>query len=207
MKRIFVILVFVLILQYVSGCVVLEDRNSITFQENSQYVLKPITCKSFFGCQPKEAEQVLINSYWAEGHFQSAIVDEKGNLILTLSKEDIEHWSNYINQLIQKRSELDAGDGCRFIVDDDYKSIESHVTKELYPAAGYNIGYISIFCGIMQMLNGNDFNNWYVDIKMFDVETEILIQESRFPVEKFEVSNEDWDRALNSAESNTTDGQ
>lgn len=198
-KGVILLLIGVILLSF-AGCGLPIDIDSLSISKNSQYVLEPKTCKTLIGGTPAEAETVLANSHWVEGHFQSAVEDEEGNLVLTLSKKDKEHWENHINQVINNRIELDAADGYKFIVGDDYKSIETHTTKEVYLADGYNIMRISLFCGIMQMLNGEDINNWYIDIKMVDLETGALIKEVRFPENNLNVTDEDWERALNGAE-------
>lgn len=206
MKRKFVVLI-ILVLCLLIGYENSKKDNLIYALEENQYIFKPQTCKNFFGCNPAEASDVLKNSYWVQGHYQSAVEDEMGNFVLTLSEEDKEHWRNYISQLIQKRSELDASEGYQFLVSNDYKSIESHTTREVYLAAGFNIIDISAFCGLMQMLNGEDINNWYVDVKMVDLDTGIVIAEAKIPKETVKVNDEDWDRALNNAEGNSTNGQ
>ena len=55
--------------------------------------------------------------------------------------------------------------------------------------------------GIMQMLNGTDPNEWYVDITVKDVETGITIKTGRLPDDgSFSLNEEDWDKALGSVE-------
>lgn len=200
MKKIKMILFLVIVVFLIVGCNGNTSQNATDGSEDKEYILNAKTCQTFMGCSPNEANKALKESNWVQGHFQSAKVDERGNLVLVLSDEDIEHWKNYINQLFEKKSTAEEADGFKFLVDDDYKCIETYVNKEVYSAAGFSLTFMSVYCGIMQMLNGEDPNEWYVDLKMYDVKTEILITEARFPDESMSVNDEDWDRALKNAE-------
>lgn len=172
-----------------------ENNPSIVLSGDHQYVLSVKTCNTFFRCKPEEAEQSLNAYGWTVGRFQSAVEDENGNLVLTLSDSDVEYWKNYIDEEIKDRYRLNALDGCLFIVTDSYHKIEAQTKRELYMADGFNISYISLYCGIMQMLNGENPNEWYVDIEMIDVESGKTVKTGRVP-STFTVTDEDWDKAL-----------
>lgn len=200
MKKIKIIVILFVLAFLMVGCDNDNKKEITKNSENKEYVLNAKTCKTLMGCSPDEANKTLKESYWVQGHFQSAKVDERGNLVLVLSDEDIEHWKNHINQLFEKKSTAEETDGFKFLVDDDYKCIETYVNKEVYSAAGFDLIFMSVYCGIMQMLNGENPNEWYVDLRMYDVETETLIAEARFPDESMSVNDEDWDRALKNGE-------
>ncbi len=180
-----------------------KGKDSTQVYESGQtYILSSSACRSVFGLEPNQMESALMRADWSNGHFQSAKQNEEGNLVLVLSEEDIEHWKQYFNDIIQTREEIDAADGYLFSVSEDYKHIETDATKEDFHIAVLNMGYIAAYCGVMQMLNGEDMETWYVDLKLFDHETSVLIDECRFPQSNFEVSEEEWDAALQNVEQN-----
>ena len=96
---------------------------------------------------------------------------------------------------MEKYQELRKVDGLKFEINESYTSLTYYTTKELFFSSGLTMTRITGYCSIMQMLNGNDPNTWYVDIAMADVETGKIVKQGRVPDDgEFEVTAEDWDR-------------
>ena len=169
---------------------------------NEIYIIDSKNCRTLFFCSPEKAEIVLEDSEFCDGHFQYAKEDNNGNLVLILSQEDKEYWRKYIDDSIEIRKEASAESGIEFTVSENYKRIDVYTTRDLFGISGFNLTIYSTYCGIMQVLDGVESDEWYVDERMYDVETRVLIDEARFPQEGMSVDIEEWDAAIEKAEQN-----
>ena len=64
--------------------------------------------------------------------------------------------------------------------------------------AEMEIQMAGIWCATMQMLNGEDPNEWWIDIKIIDLESGNVVKEWKdFPRknEGNKITKEDWERA------------
>ena len=194
MKKYIAFMLTIVLLLCSTGC------SSIALQNNNhEFIITPKRCNSLFSCNPNEVRDAFEHSPWIEGHFVSATENEDGNLLLVLSDSDIRFWKAYIEKKIEKYHELSKVDGLRFELNESYTSLTYYSTKELMLAVGWTMTEIALYCGLMQMLNGDDPNTWYVDVAMADVETGKIVGQGRIPDEEFNVSSEDWDRVLGEA--------
>lgn len=174
----------------------IKTEKTITIvSDYHEFMFTAENCDMFFSCKPWEASLKLNSGGWTTGRFRSAVVDKDGNLVITLSDSDLEYWKSYIDSIIEKRSELDELDGCPFIVKDEYHSIEVRSKKEYLLADTFNITYISGYCGIMQILNGENLSDWYVDVEIIDVGSGKTVKTGQMP-NSFKVSMDDWDKVL-----------
>lgn len=172
-----------------------ENKPTTVVSDYHEYMFTEENCGMFFNCKPEEASIKLNSGGWTTGNFRLAEVDKDGNLVITLSDSDLEYWKSHIDSIIEKRSELDELDGCPFNVKDDYHSIEVRSKKDYLFVDVFNITYISGYCGIMQILNGENPTGWYVDIKIIDVDSGKTVKTGQMP-NSFDVSKEDWDKVL-----------
>ena len=194
MKR---ILVSVLVLALLfCGCSMQQAQED---QRNwTTYVINDKTCRAVYSCTPEENVQTMDDSDWIRGHYRDASVDEDGNFVLTLSEDDIAHWKKEMEENFARVRKAAEDSECSLEIGDDYHSITSTVPEEYAFEASIDVYTSVLWCATMQMLNGEDPNEWWVDIKYVDIETGNTVLECKdFPrtSKDFSVNLEDWEKA------------
>ena len=194
MKR---ILVSVLVLALLfCGCSMQQAQEE---QKNwTTYVINDKTCRAVYSCTPEENVQTMDDSDWIRGHYRDASVDEEGNFVLTLSEDDIAHWKKEMEENFARVRKAAEDSECSLEIGDDYHSIISTIPEKYAFEAGMDVYFSTIWCATMQMLNGEDPNEWWVDIKYVDIETGNTVLECKdFPrtSKDFSVNLEDWEKA------------
>ena len=182
----------ILILVTLSVCIGCE------LQEHT-YIISERTCNTMFSHPPEEWEEVANISYWIQGEYVSADVDEEGNLVLVLNDKHIAHWKRELTESIktQQDAEKRDGEGYGFEYDETYMTLISNADREVSIGDIIGLGILVPEFAIMQMLNGADPNEWHVDITVKDVETGITVKTGRVPDDgSFGLFDEDWDKAL-----------
>jgi len=192
MRKILTILfVFVSILAF-TGC---------SGGEEHTYVVPPKACNTLFSNSPEDVVLFKDESPWIDGNYVSMEEDEDGNLVIVLNDKHVEHWREEILDIFKKINEADAQYGLGVYLSEDYTEMKYYTNKDVYDVSAIGIGLIFPYCGILQMLDGVDPNEWYVDIKVIDVDTGITVKEGRLPDDKkFGVKKEDWEKAIGTAE-------
>ena len=193
MKKVVSVILILVTLSICIGC---------ELQEHT-YIISERTCNTMFSHPPEEWEEVANISYWIQGEYVSADVDEEGNLVLVLNDKHIWHWKRYIEEDLKKMLEADKRDGEEygFIINEDYTELIYMTDRSFYFGSMIKLGYLIPYCGIMQMLIGIDPNEWHVDIIFKDGKTGITIKTGRVPDDgSFGITAEDWDKALGPAE-------
>ena len=194
MKR---ILVSVLVLALLfCGCSMKQAQEE---QKNwTTYVINDETCRAVYSAPPEEAVTKISKSEWVGGHYRDASVDEEGNFVLTLSEDDIAHWKKEMEENFARVRKAAEDSECSLEIGDDYHSIISTIPEKYAFEAGTDVYFSTIWCATMQMLNGEDPNEWWVDIKYVDIETGNTVLECKdFPrtSKDFSVNLEDWEKA------------
>ena len=194
MKR---ILVSVLVLALLfCGCSMKQAQEE---QKNwTTYVINSDTCMAVYSAPPEEAVTKISKSEWVGGHYRDASVDEDGNFVLTLSEDDIAHWKKEMEENFARVRKAAEDSECSLEIGDDYHSIISTIPEKYAFEAGMDVYFSTIWCATMQMLNGEDPNEWWVDIKYVDIETGNTVLECKdFPrtSKDFSVNLEDWEKA------------
>ena len=194
MKR---ILVSVLVLALLfCGCSMQQAQEE---QKNwTTYVINDKTCRAVYSCTPEENVQTMDDSDWIRGHYRDASVDEEGNFVLTLSEDDIAHWKKEMEENFARVRKAAEDSECSLEIGDDYHSIISTIPEKYAFEAGMDVYFSTIWCATMQMLNGEDPNEWWVDIKYVDIESGNTVLECKdFPrtSKDFSVNLEDWEKA------------
>ena len=193
MKKVVSAILILVTLSICIGCEVQEHT----------YIISERTCNTMFGHPPEEWEEVANISYWIQGEYVSADVDEEGNLVLVLNDKHIAHWKRELTESIktQQDAEKRDGEGYGFEYDETYTTLIYSTDREIYFGVFISFGFLIPDFATMQMLNGADPNEWYVDITVKDVETGITIKTGRVPDDgSFGITAEDWDKALGPAE-------
>ena len=179
--------------------IMLASLCSCKLQEHT-YVISNNSCVCMFGITPEEMEAEKDDSPWVGDNYVSMEVDEEGNLVLVLNDKHIWHWKRYIEEELKIMREVykKAGVEYGFIISEDYTELTYMTDRSFYFGSFVKLGFLIPDCSIMQMLNGTDPNEWYVDITVKDVETGITIKTGRFSNEEssFGLNAEDWDKAL-----------
>ena len=191
------ILVSVLVLALLfCGCSMQQAQED---QRNwTTYVINSDTCMAVYSCTPEENVQTMDDSDWIRGHYRDASVDEEGNFVLTLSEDDIAHWKKEMEENFARVRKAAEDSECSLEIGDDYHSITSTVPEEYAFEASIDVYTSVLWCATMQMLNGEDPNEWWVDIKYVDIETGNTVLECKdFPrtSKDFSVNLEDWEKA------------
>ena len=191
------ILVSVLVLTLLfCGCSMQQAQED---QKNwTTYVINSDTCMAVYSCTPEENVQTMDDSDWIRGHYRDASVDEDGNFVLTLSEDDIAHWKKEMEENFARVRKAAEDSECSLEIGDDYHSITSTVPEEYAFEASIDVYTSVLWCATMQMLNGEDPNEWWVDIKYVDIETGNTVLECKdFPrtSKDFSVNLEDWEKA------------
>ena len=194
MKR---ILVSVLVLALLfCGCSMKQAQEE---QKNwTTYVINSDTCMAVYSAPPEEAITKISKSEWVGGHYRDASVDEDGNFVLTLSEDDIAHWKKEMEENFARVRKAAEDSECSLDIGEDYHSITSTVPEEYAFEASIDVYTSVLWCATMQMLNGEDPNEWWVDIKYVDIETGNTVLECKdFPrtSKDFSVNLEDWEKA------------
>ena len=194
MKR---ILVSVLVLALLfCGCSMKQAQEE---QKNwTTYVINDKTCRAVYSCTPEENVQTMDDSDWIRGHYRDASVDEDGNFVLTLSEDDIAHWKKEMEENFARVRKAAEDSECSLEIGDDYHSIISTIPEKYAFEAGMDVYFSTIWCATMQMLNGEDPNEWWVDIKYVDIETGNTVLECKdFPrtSREYNLKAEDWEKA------------
>ena len=194
MKR---ILVSVLALALLfCGCSMKQAQEE---QKNwTTYVINDKTCRAVYSCTPEENVQTMDDSDWIRGHYRDASVDEEGNFVLTLSEDDIAHWKKEMEENFARVRKAAEDSECSLEIGDDYHSIISTIPEKYAFEAGMDVYFSTIWCATMQMLNGEDPNEWWVDIKYVDIETGNTVLECKdFPrtSREYNLKAEDWEKA------------
>ena len=167
--------------------------------EEHTYIIPERRCVAMFGCTPDVALESIDESYWIQGEYVSAEVDEEGNLVLVLNDKNIRHWKKELQEGIETKYNADKrdGEGYGFEYDETYSAITDHTDRKIYGGVVIAFGFLIPEFGIMQMLNGTDPSQWYVDITVKDVETGTTIKTGRMPDDvSFELNREDWEKTL-----------
>ncbi len=148
MKKIVSAILILVTLSICIGCEVQEHT----------YIISERTCNTMFSHPPEEWEEVANISYWIQGEYVSADVDEEGNLVLVLNDKHIWHWKRYIEEDLKKMLEADKRDGEEygFIINEDYTELIYMTDRSFYFGSMIKLGYLIPYCGIMQMLIGID---------------------------------------------------
>ncbi len=172
-----------------------EETQQDSFEEQEySYTLSVDTCKSLFQCMPDDAKDSFERSNWINGHYRS-VKTENDYLVLVLSESDIDYWKDYIDSFIKNRSDLDASEGDLFDVSDNYHKMVVYSKYEVYPAAVFNMTYIIPLCGIYQMLNGENPDEWNVKIELYETESGRLVKEGVMQNgATFSVGPQDWEK-------------
>ena len=189
MKKVVSVILIIVTLSICIGCEIQEHT----------YIISERTCNTMFSHPPEEWEEVANISYWIQGEYVSADVDEEGNLVLVLNDKHIAHWKRYIEEDLKKMLEADKRDGEEygFIISEDYTELTYMTDRSFYFGSMVKLGYLIPYCGIMQMLTGIDPNEWHVDIIFKYWKTGITIKTGRVPDDgSFGLFDEDWDKAL-----------
>ena len=191
------ILVSVLVLALLfCGCSMQQAQEE---QENwTTYVINDKTCRAVYSCTPEENVQTMDDSDWIRGHYRDASVDEEGNFVLTLSEDDIAHWKKEMEENFARVRKAAEDSECSLEIGDDYHSIISTIPEKYAFEAGMDVYFSTIWCATMQMLNGEDPNEWWVDIKYVDIETGNTVLECKdFPrtSREYNLKAEDWEKA------------
>ena len=194
MKR---ILVSVLVLALLfCGCSMQQAQEE---QKNwTTYVINDKTCRAVYSAPPKEAITKISKSEWVGWHYRDASVDEDGNFVLTLSEDDIVHWKKEMEENFARVRKAAEDSECSLDIGEDYHSIISTIPEKYAFEAGMEIQMASLWCATMQMLNGEDPNEWWVDIKYVDIETGNTVLECKdFPrtSREYNLKAEDWEKA------------
>ena len=171
--------------------------------EEHTYIIPKDRCPWLFGATPEEMEEGKDDSPWVGDNYVSISVDEEGNLVLVLNDKHIKHWKKELKEgfTIQQNAEKRDGEGYGFEYDETYTSLIYYTDEEIYGGTIIGIPILISGFGIMQMLNGTDPGQWYVDITVKDVETGTTIKTGRMPDDvSFELTVEDWEKALGSEE-------
>ena len=191
------ILVSVLVLTLLfCGCSMQQAQED---QKNwTTYVINSDTCMAVYSCTPEENVQTMDDSDWIRGHYRDASVDEEGNFVLTLSEDDIAHWKKEMEENFARVRKAAEDSECSLEIGDDYHSIISTIPEKYAFEAGMDVYFSTIWCATMQMLNGEDPNEWWVDIKYVDIETGNTVLECKdFPrtSREYNLKAEDWEKA------------
>ena len=191
------ILVSVLVLALLfCGCSMQQAQED---QRNwTTYVINSDTCMAVYSCTPEENVQTMDDSDWIRGHYRDASVDEEGNFVLTLSEDDIAHWKKEMEENFARVRKAAEDSECSLEIGDDYHSIISTIPEKYAFEAGMDVYFSTIWCATMQMLNGEDPNEWWVDIKYVDIETGNTVLECKdFPrtSREYSLKAEDWEKA------------
>ena len=194
MKR---ILVSVLALALLfCGCSMKQAQEE---QKNwTTYVINSDTCMAVYSAPPEEAITKISKSEWVGGHYRDASVDEDGNFVLTLSEDDIAHWKKEMEENFARVRKAAEDSECSLDIGEDYHSITSTVPEEYAFEASIDVYTSVLWCATMQMLNGEDPNEWWVDIEFIDLESGNTVLECKdFPrtSKDFSVNLEDWEKA------------
>ena len=194
MKR---ILVSVLALALLfCGCSMQQAQEE---QKNwTTYVINNDTCMAVYSAPPEEAITKISKSEWVGGHYRDASVDEDGNFVLTLSEDDIAHWKKEMEENFARVRKAAEDSECSLDIGEDYHSIISTIPEKYAFEAGMDVYFSTIWCATMQMLNGEDPNEWWVDIKYVDIETGNTVLECKdFPrtSREYNLKAEDWEKA------------
>ena len=172
-----------------------EDQKNWT-----TYVINDETCRAVYSCTAEEAADSFSSFEEIDGHVRKTSIDEEGNFVLTLSEDDIAHWKKEMEKNLEMlvNSASKDNDGGYLKISDDYHKLTSKVQEENALAAGIEIQMASLWCATMQMLNGEDPNEWWVDIEVIDLESgNIVLNCKDFPRtnRKFSIDHEDWEKA------------
>ena len=162
------------------------------------YVINDETCRAVYSAPPEEAVTKISKSEWVGGHYRDASVDEEGNFVLTLSEDDIAHWKKEMEENFARVRKAAEDSECSLEIGDDYHSIISTIPEKYAFEAGMDVYFSTIWCATMQMLNGEDPNEWWVDIKYVDIETGNTVLECKdFPrtSREYSLKAEDWEKA------------
>ena len=191
------ILVSVLVLALLfCGCSMQQAQED---QKNwTTYVINDKTCRAVYSCTPEENVQTMDDSDWIRGHYRDASVDEDGNFVLTLSEDDIAHWKKEMEENFARVRKAAEDSECSLEIGEDYHSITSTVPEEYAFEASIDVYTSVLWCATMQMLNGEDPNEWWVDIEFIDLESGNTVLECKdFPrtSKDFSVNLEDWEKA------------
>lgn len=194
MKRI-IVSVLALALLF-CGCSMQQAQED---QENwTTYVINNDTCMAVYSAPPEEAVTKISKSEWVGEHYRDASVDEEGNFVLTLSEDDIAHWKKEMEENFARVRKAAEDSECSLDIGEDDHSITSTVPEEYAFEASIDVYTSVLWCATMQMLNGEDPNEWWVDIKYVDIESGNTVLECKnFPrtSEDFSVNLEDWEKA------------
>ena len=170
-----------------------EDQKNWT-----TYVINDETCRAVYSAPPEEAVTKISKSEWVGGHYRDASVDEEGNFVLTLSEDDIAHWKKEMEENFARVRKAAEDSECSLEIGEDYHSIISTIPEKYAFEAGMDVYFSTIWCATMQMLNGEDPNEWWVDIKYVDIETGNTVLECKdFPrtSREYNLKAEDWEKA------------
>ena len=162
------------------------------------YVINDKTCRMVYSCSPEENVATMDDSDWIRVHYREASVDEEGNFVLTLSEDDIAHWKKEMEENFDRIIKAAKDSDCSLEIGDDYHSITSTIPQEYALGAGMDVLPAQLWCATMQMLNGEDPNEWWVDVTFIDLESGNDVMECKdFPRtnDGFEIDPEDWERA------------
>ena len=199
MKKIFTVILSLALILSLAGC----KEIGIDGGEEHTFVVPPMTCGTLLGGTPEFVVETKYDSPWIGDNFVSMEVDADGNLVIVLNDRHIKHWKS---EMLRKfdlalTGTEKGGEGFTFKIDEDYRSISYYTKRDVVLGSLMQIGIIFPYCGIMQMLNGEDISNWYVDIKVIDIDTGIVVKESRLPQDgSLNISYDEWDAAVGAAE-------
>ena len=172
-----------------------EDQKNWT-----TYVINDETCRAVYSCTAEEAADSFSSFEEIDGHVRKTSIDEEGNFVLTLSEDDIAHWKKEMEENLETlvKSSSKDNDGEYLKISDDYHQISTKAKKEYALGAAVGVQMATIWCATMQMLNGEDPNEWWVDIEFIDLESGNTVLECKdFPrtSKDFSVNLEDWEKA------------
>ena len=143
------------------------------------YVINDKTCRMVYSCSPEENVATMDDSDWIRVHYREASVDEEGNFVLTLSEDDIAHWKKEMEENFDRIIKAAKDSDCSLEIGDDYHSITSTIPQEYALEAGMDVLPAQLWCATMQMLNGEDPNEWWVDVTFIDLESGNVVMECR----------------------------
>lgn len=164
-----------------------------------KYVISDDRCVSLFGGTSEAVADNIDESYWIDGNYVSADVDEDGNLVLVLDDKHIQHWKKELTEYIETKynTEKSYGEEYGFEYDKTYTNLIYYTDREICGGAMVDLALLLPKFGMLQMLDEKDPNKWYVDITIKDAETGTTIKTGRMPDDvSFSITDEDWDKAL-----------
>lgn len=207
MKNKFIVVTVLIIIVSICGCFIynsVQNKSIINYpeytktanlnnEENYEYILKPVMCRQFFGCETYDIDEILTTSDIINGHYVSRELMSNNCVKILLSQNDIDYWRSAAERQINHIIEQEQGYNYSVIVDDNYTVMRVNVSKSTYREAALDVFKILPYCGIMQMLNSNASDDWNVYIEFIRNDTGDVIENTNYPRDGgFTINDSDW---------------